>query len=89
MTDEDGWHCHGECANTYDDDGELLDEGDNCAHCDCCCECLGCIYAPRDSVPMTAEQRAPIAAMTFDRGDVPPNAGELVVTQTNPEGTRE
>lgn len=44
MTDEDGWHCHGECANTYDDDGELLDEGDNCAHCDCCCECLGWVY---------------------------------------------
>ena len=53
-------HCHGECENTYED-GELIDEGEECAHCECCCECLGCLYAPKESVPLTPEQRAPIA----------------------------
>lgn len=65
-------HCHGECANTYED-GELIDERGDCAHCDCCCDCLACIYAPQDGMELTAEQRAPIAAVTFE--DVAPNAG--------------
>jgi hypothetical protein len=48
---------------------------DDCVHCECCCACLGCEYGSRDGMPLTAEQRAPIAAVTLDYDDVPPNAG--------------
>lgn len=60
MNEFDG-HCHGECESTYDDEGELLDEGEECVHCDCCCPCLSCEYGPRNGMLLTEEQRAPIA----------------------------
>lgn len=66
MPSDDILHCHGECGNTYVNLG-LIDEGEECAHCECCCECLGCIYAPRDSVPLTEQQRAPITAYSPER----------------------
>lgn len=69
-------HCHGECGSTYDEEsGEVIDDGVDCAHCECCCACLGCEYGPRDGLALTAEQRAPIAAVALDYDDVPPNAG--------------
>lgn len=33
-----------------------------CHHCPCCCDCMGCLYGPRDGMLLTEEQRAPIAA---------------------------
>jgi hypothetical protein len=57
----DELHCRGECANTYDEDGFLIDEGGDCYHCSCCCPCLGCLYGPRDSVLLTPEQTKPMA----------------------------
>ena len=44
-----------------------LDGGGECVHCECCCDCMGCLYGPRDGVGLTAEQRAPIA--DFKPGD--------------------
>lgn len=38
----------------------------DCVHCECCCDCLACIYAPHDSVPLTPEQRAPIAGVQLN-----------------------
>lgn len=76
MIDDDMEHCQGECASTYDDEtGELIDEGGDCAHCECCCDCLGCIYAPRESLGLTEEQRTPIAAMAAELNEAPPDAG--------------
>lgn len=70
----DDLHCRGECASTYDEDsGDVIDDGGDCDHCNCCCPCLGCEYGPRNGMQLTAEQRAPIAGVTFD--DIPPNAG--------------
>lgn len=40
-----------------------VDGGGQCVHCECCCSCLGCEYGDRNSPPMTAEQRAPIAGV--------------------------
>ncbi|GGN74044.1 hypothetical protein GCM10010112_43790 [Actinoplanes lobatus] len=53
-------HCHGECTNTYDAETfELIDEGEECAHCDCCCPCLACEYGPRDGMLLHPEQPNP------------------------------
>lgn len=52
-----------------------VDGGGDCVHCPCCCACMGCLYGPRDGMLLTAEQRAPIAAVALDYDDVPPNAG--------------
>lgn len=73
MTD-DGMHCGNDCGGTYGD-GEFIDDPVDCVCCECCCTCLGCEYGPRNGMPMTAEQRAPIAAMAFHCLDAPPNAG--------------
>jgi hypothetical protein len=42
----------------------------DCVHCPCCCECLACEYGPRDGMPLTAEQRAPIAAFEATDGEL-------------------
>lgn len=76
MTDSYEEHCHGECRSVVDDEtGEVLDDGIDCAHCECCCSCLGCEYGPGDGMQLTAEQRAPIAALAAEYDDVAPNAG--------------
>ncbi len=65
MTDnlDDEMHC-GNCLGTRDPDtGEHNDDSEECYHCECCCECMACIYAPQDSVGLTDEQRASIAAL--------------------------
>ncbi len=66
MTDpnDDAEHC-GQCGPTYDDIGEPDYDDMECVCCECCCECMACIYAPRESVPLTEEQRAPIAAVNL------------------------
>jgi hypothetical protein len=77
--DADGWpvdepdeeHCGNNCGGVYED-GERVEEPDDCVCCECCCDCLACIYAPQDAMLLTAEQRAGIGA---GLDDVPPNAG--------------
>lgn len=49
-------HCGNDCGGVYED-GFRVDEPDDCVHCECCCECLGCEYGPRDGMQLTPEQR--------------------------------
>lgn len=60
MTD-DREHCFN-CGGTYDQEtGDHLDDGE-CVCCECCCECMACLYGPRDGVGLTEAQRAPARA---------------------------
>jgi len=62
LSDDDTVHCYhhthdSDCNDgTYDESGEE----DECVHCECCCDCMGCLYGPRESVLMTPEQMAPL-----------------------------
>ncbi|HET8763030.1 MAG TPA: hypothetical protein VFM12_06405 [Gemmatimonadales bacterium] len=59
--DDYGEHCYGECKSVYDEEsGEMIDDGIDCAHCECCCSCLACEYGPRDGMLLTDQQRANI-----------------------------
>lgn len=61
---DDGLHCSGACGGTVDPEtGERNDDEGDCRHCECCCECLGCEYGPRNGLGMTDEQRAPALAI--------------------------
>lgn len=61
---DDGLHCSGACGGTVDSEtGERNDDEGDCRHCECCCECLGCEYGPRNGLGMTDEQRAPALAI--------------------------
>jgi hypothetical protein len=54
-------HCHGECEVIYDPETfEVIDEGDDCAHCDCCCPCLGCLYGPPDGMLLHPDPLPPV-----------------------------
>lgn len=64
---DEGWHCF-RCVESEPDADDA-----ECVHCDCCCQCLGCEYGPRDGMQLTAEQRAPIAELAADYAA--PNAG--------------
>ena len=55
MQDEAG-HCGNDCGGTTDEAGQWDPGDDDCAHCECCCQCLGCEYGPRNSLLMTPEQ---------------------------------
>jgi len=46
-------HCGAHCTGDYDEIGEWNpDEADGlCVHCECCCSCLACEYAPRTVIP--------------------------------------
>lgn len=56
-------HCGNDCNGVRYADGQIADDPnpEECVHCECCCECLGCVYGPRVGMPLTEEQRAPIA----------------------------
>lgn len=72
VVDDDREHCGNDCGGVYED-GERVEEPEQCVCCPCCCDCLGCVYAPQDGMLLTAEQRAGIGAGLDD--DVAPNAG--------------
>jgi hypothetical protein len=50
-------HC-ARCKPTRDAWTGHQEDDVECVHCECCCECLGCEYGPRDGLGMTDEQRA-------------------------------
>lgn len=52
--DDDIPHCYHPGSNTDDD----VDPDDDCVHCECCCNCLGCEYGPRNGMLMFPEWRA-------------------------------
>jgi hypothetical protein len=64
-------HCR---PGGYDDEAQRqtpcsdVDNGGECVHCGCCCECLGCEYGPRNGMGMTEEQRAGAAAIAESTG---------------------
>lgn len=69
MTNPDDRHCQSGVGDEIDDFGTRaqtpctdVDGGGECVHCECCCDCMGCLYGPRDGMTLTEEQRAPIAA---------------------------
>lgn len=54
MIQPDTEHCV-QCAPDYDEEtGEDDDTGIWCVHCECCCDCLACLYGPRNEVPAGA-----------------------------------
>jgi hypothetical protein len=75
------------CKDGWDDDRYVddmggptsctdVDGGGECVHCECCCSCLSCEYGDRNSPPMTAEQRAPIAAFQATDGELAREAAD-------------
>lgn len=60
--DEDD-HCGDMCTGRYDEDGNWDEPDGECVHCECCCDCLGCVYAPQDGMLMFPDRAADAPAV--------------------------
>lgn len=69
---DDGEHCvmgvelDDDCESLYATSCTDVDGGGQCVHCECCCSCLSCEYGPQNGMPLTEEQRRPIAETLTD-----------------------